>query len=301
MVLILFKKYKFMIHRLNIYLTTSAFFQALGFAVRDYNVAYNAQNDSYTHGVCIFESLWTFYFDWVPFLFICCITFNLIYQTISHKSTARFEKFYLVISIGFPAVLAALPFIMNAYGPAGLWCWIAGKRNGETFVPGVIMGFVLYYVPLWILIVAMIIGQGVAVCLHYKQSKKVLPCETHTPKVESFWTQEIKTLLFLPMINILGVTFASINRLRLAADYQPNNDVGFFFWFMHSITNPFHGTFYALVFAAAYSGFGFKQFKMALLQFCTKTAVKDYPMYSTLEADVDNSFKCEYSVKNDDS
>ncbi|KAL5476178.1 hypothetical protein EMCRGX_G026092 [Ephydatia muelleri] len=301
LILVLFKKYKFMIHRLNMYLTTSVFFQALGFAVQDYKVVNNAQYDSHTHSVCIFEAWWLFYSNWVPFLFICCITFNIIYLILSHRSTARFEKYYLFISLALPGALSGLPFIMSSYGPAGLWCWIISKRDGETFVPGVTMSFVLYYGPLWIIIVAMVIGQVVTMRLHYKQTKKVLLCECHTQKVESFWTVEIKILLFLPWINILGVLFATLNRIRLATNSHLSEEANFFFWFMHAVTDPLHGTLYALVFVTAYSRFGVKQLKEALLQFCTnKTTVKDYPIVSVVDEDYDSSFKSEYVEKKDD-
>lgn len=133
------------------------------------------------------------------------------------------------------------------------------------FKLGSICIFQRYYGPLWIIIVAMVIGQVVTMRLHYKQVEAltcsdhlILSCIYSRPKrcysvnathrkwrqvwlwnvflstlnmwcngrcnvwvLQSFWTVEIKILLFLPWINILGVLFATLNRLMICMHIYP--------------------------------------------------------------------------------
>lgn len=98
----------------------------------------------------------------------------------------------IVARFSFCDLTLCLPVFANS--------WIISKRDGETFVPGVTMSFVLYvkqplpstppfklgsicifqryYGPLWIIIVAMVIGQVVTMRLHYKQVE-ALTCSDH--------------------------------------------------------------------------------------------------------------------------
>lgn len=246
--IILFKKYKFLSQRLILYLAVSAFFQSILYATTNFHISGRASHDIDT-GFCILQGYWTLFFDWLAFIWVLCICFNVFWTAIFLKKTDSFEKWYLIIDITLPIVICCFPFIGDSYGPAGLWCWIGSRRDGQVYITGVVLQFVLFYGPLWVLSITMLCMLTVVlVTLHYR--KKRGGADSNLDIQQDLWKEEIRPIFFFPIVYIAILVFPSINRIRIAAGYTDvSTAANFFFWFMHSITLTFHGSVYALLFA----------------------------------------------------
>lgn len=248
-IIVLFKKYKFLSQRLIFYLTISTFFQSILYATTNFYIAGKASHGMHT-GLCILQGYWTLFFDWLTFILVLCICFNVFWSAVSLKKTDSFEKWYIVIAITVPIVICCFPFIDNSYGPAGLWCWISSKRDGGIHVIGATLQFVLFYGPLWVFSIMIVILLTIAVVILHRRSQKHEGLGSVAVQQQQIWKEEIRPVFFFPIAYIMILIFPSINRLRLAAGATDiSQGAEFFFWFMHSITLTFHGALYALLFA----------------------------------------------------
>ncbi|XP_064394702.1 cyclic AMP receptor-like protein A [Halichondria panicea] len=292
-IILIFKKYKFLHQRLILYLSIAAFFQSLGYAVSDYRIAFQGRNGG--EGFCIFVGIWTLFFDWFSFLWVCCITFNIFWNAVFGKRTEKFEKFYFVVCIGVPAILCCLPFIENSYGPSGLWCWIKSSSFDErsdtvkVFIPGVILQFVLFYGPLWIIsVILLIVLISIACLTRHRRNKYQGVCNHQVDAQKKLWEEDIRPLVLFPWIYLVILLFPLMNRLRLAFGFfDPDSPANFWFWFSHAFMLTLHGTLYALVFACdktTRSRITYHQIKAALLQrTMRRRKIKEYPLVSSTE------------------
>lgn len=262
------------------YLSIAAFFQAIGYVMGDYRF-----NDDNLPGFCVFQGVWLTYFDWCSFLNVVCITFNVFWNAYFLKKSDQFEKVYILISWCFPLVIIGLPFIENSYGPAGLWCWIRSSQDGEPHPPGVAMQFTLYYVPFMVLSVTLIIAYVLIIVKLRQRAKRWRGTYDPTTESEKLSSRDTAKQLYLfPWMYVIIFIFPFMNRLRLASglsDDEASQGVRFFFWFMHSVTLPAHGTLYALAFALdknTMSRLNYNGIKAAAMAWRHKTVIKEYEM-----------------------
>lgn len=144
------KKYKKITQRLVMYLNISIFFNSTSFIIRGigYDVIENkplctaaGYYGQLTAGF-ILASIW-------------CIIIEIVYNACKQKHGGKLlECVYLVLIFIVPPVTGTIPFIENGYGNSRAWCWIRGKdEDGEKFIFGLVLQYVLWYIPLYILII----------------------------------------------------------------------------------------------------------------------------------------------------
>ena len=62
------------------------------------------------------------------------------------------EVLYVLIPILFPLLYSWIPFIHDAYGQAGVWCWIRKEdQHCNEFLEGLIEQYALWYAPLFLI------------------------------------------------------------------------------------------------------------------------------------------------------
>ena len=148
--LVFFKLYKYFAHRLALYQVLAALSfgsaQVLELSVIDYYL-----NVEVYEQVCKLVAFLTVCTVWTKILFMSWINLHLFSITVFNKSIfERFEKFFILFGIFFPALFVWVPFLNDAYGMAGPWCWIKDWENNcieDKFVIGEVEQFALFYGP----------------------------------------------------------------------------------------------------------------------------------------------------------
>ena len=97
------------------------------------------------------------YLDQVAALIKLCfcgwVTFHLFYFVLFYKNLSKLEPLYVITSVLLPIIIPVIPFVTKSYGPNGQWCWIQGRRLGYEYLTGFIEQYVIWYGPLFLLLV----------------------------------------------------------------------------------------------------------------------------------------------------
>ncbi len=110
---------------------------------------------------CIAIAFFLEYGMWVKLLSTLCLVFHLFCLAVFSKDFKDFETIYIALPLLLPILFIWIPFVHNVYGPAGAWCWIKDWEDDcatekDTF--GIVEQFVLWYVPLTISLIAVIVS-----------------------------------------------------------------------------------------------------------------------------------------------
>eukprot|EP00301_Raphidiophrys_heterophryoidea_P020574 c5225_g1_i2.p1 GENE.c5225_g1_i2~~c5225_g1_i2.p1 ORF type:complete len:552 (+),score=75.50 c5225_g1_i2:39-1658(+) len=69
----------------------------------------------------------------------CCLAHSLFAWIVLKKSIPALRSYrwwYFIFSVAFPVIISAIIFSHDAYGPAGVWCWITDKKLHFPFFWG---------------------------------------------------------------------------------------------------------------------------------------------------------------------
>jgi len=104
---------------------------------------------NYSSGVCTLQAFSFQFWEVSAILWSSCIAFH-AFQAIVRKKRGeilqKYIRFYFAVCFVVPGVLAVVPLGLNAYGYAGVWCWITIDYR--------FLRFAIYYMvlfSLWIL------------------------------------------------------------------------------------------------------------------------------------------------------
>ena len=242
--IILFKKYNFFIQRLILYLTIVALAEAV--AVVLHRVDYNVTNSA-TEGFCVFIGFVDQTTSWSILIAISCITVNLLLNAVFHIRTEKFEKIYFILIFVFPLTFNWIPFIELAYGSAGAWCWIRSEnKDCSSFTFGVVLRFVLWFVPLYVILIILTV---IYIFILYKITKDRHKWEgkfdPDSQRLKEQMQKEVKPLIAYPLIYLLINVVPLINRIHNTA--SPNNPE-LALWILHALLFPLQGGFIAIAF-----------------------------------------------------
>lgn len=146
--IILLKRHKRITQRLIMYLNIAIFFNSTSFILR--GLGYTLISSTILckatgyygqmTGGLILSSIW-------------CIIIEIVLKACGQKDGGKcIEVFYLILIFLVPPIASVIPFIKDGYGESRAWCWIQTTRDGETYLFGVILQYVLWYIPLYTLI-----------------------------------------------------------------------------------------------------------------------------------------------------
>ena len=245
--IILFKKYLFFTQRLILYLTIAAMLDSIGYML--HRVDYTHENEA-TRGFCVFIGFFGQNTSWAELLAICCITVSLFLKATKHKDIEKLEKVYFFMIFIFPLLFNWIPFIQQAYGEAGAWCWIRSLTEEDddtctTFKFGVYLRFILWYIPLHTLLIILIV---LCIVIIYKVSRDKLRYEgKYDPEAKRLREQrqkEVQAVIWYPLSFLLLKMAALTNRIHGAVSDSPSLPL----WYIHAIILPLQGGFIALAF-----------------------------------------------------
>ena len=155
----LFQKYRTSTQRVILYLTLAILAHS---AVQVLHVAGPKGNKIFYY--CIFAGFMEQYVLWMVLMAITCLTFDLFIKVMFRRiTTRRTEWIYVLLIFISPLLHTWIPFINDAYGIDGAWCWIRQfNKDCTRFIFGLVLQIVLYWVPLYIIAISILVAYMVA-------------------------------------------------------------------------------------------------------------------------------------------
>ena len=220
----LLKKHYFFIQRLILYHCLAALFRSVALITRLHRLDdYNDSEDSTI--LCSISGFMDQITLWYLLVDFSVITFTLLMTAVFHKNVARLEGLYVVLIFIFPLTFNWIPFIHNAYGRSGAWCWIRNLNyddNCTEYRFGSIIQNVLWKVPTYIFLIIMIPTYLLVVAFVARQrcsSKGRLTNEQATDTLRRTLHEEVWPLLFFPLgllvLNLLPIANEIYNTIYI--------------------------------------------------------------------------------------
>ena len=245
-VIVLYKKYRVFPQRQILYLAIAACVHSLSYPLSRVN--YHTPRpilDPY----CLFGGFFNLYTSWAEVISICCITFNLLANTVLEiKHPWKFEYVYIFAIFFSPIVWSWIPFLHNAFGTAGAWCDIRILNEDCTeFLFGSILRFALWYVPVYTTLFVIVVCTVIVIIRLRRDARKFEgKFDPVAKERKEQLTTEVKPLLWYPIVYLLLSTFSIINRIVDTAN--PDSQV-VVLWYFHVLTSNFRGAVISLVYA----------------------------------------------------
>ena len=245
-IVILFKKWKFFNQRLVVYLIIAATLEAIATII--HRVDYGSTSSNSLDGFCRFTGFLSQLTVWMILNAITSITVYLFLLVVCDRFTEKFEVAYILFIFVFPFTFSWIPFINDTYGRAGVWCWIRTIDiiTCERLNFGVVLQLVLFYVPMFSLLLILVIFYLVILCkLQWRKRKWKDKLDEHSRHSDKVVRKEIISLLAYPVICI--VLFLPLVATRIQSWIKPENP-SIALWYLSGILYPFIGTIIVLAF-----------------------------------------------------
>lgn len=115
-IIVLFKKYREFTQRMIANLSLGSLLVGVSYLLGEF--------EEQATPLCKAQGALMTFSVWAILCWIVCIIANLYRRAISGLDWNRKERFIVVFCWTVPAIVMTLPFIGDAYGPAGAWCWV---------------------------------------------------------------------------------------------------------------------------------------------------------------------------------
>ena len=244
--IVLFKKWRFFTQRLVLYLAVSVILESVATII--HRVDYNDETTDFYVRFCQFSAFVEQNTSWIELMAVVSITLYIFVCAVFSKRTDRLEWVYVFFIFIFPLLFNWIPFTVSAYGRAGAWCWIRNEdifSCNKTIVAGQILQFVLWYVPLYVILLILIgLYVTILVKIHWYDPRKYKG-SYEDEHLHQQMSKEIQSLLWYPFIYFMINLIPLINRIHGLA--QPNNP-SLVLWILTALLFPIQGGFIALAF-----------------------------------------------------
>ena len=249
--IVLFKKYRFFVQRLVLYLSIAAMLFALVDTIR--NVDYMPQNEA-TERYCQAVGFINQCSHWAVLLAVCMLTLDILLRLRldtpdKYEATKQFEFFYIAVIVFVPLSLNWVPFVFGAYGRAGDWCWIRNSLDPpdcSTWITGVILQFTLWWSP-FVLLGLSLVGSYLVIIIKLQVEKRKWRGRYHPEEQinRKYLRKEIRSIVWFPIIFIIFNIFSLINRIQTSVSDSP----ALVLWILDAVITPLQGGFIALAYA----------------------------------------------------
>lgn len=244
--IVLFKKYRFFEQRLVLYLSTASFLYSLVTSVVKIDYL-GASTEKY----CRWMGFLSQCTQYCLLIAVLVIAVDILLRVRRGRVTRGLEPAYVIFIFIFPASFNWVPFMYDAYGMAGSWCWIVDRKINESgdcvkYTTGTILQFSLWYGPLFFVLLTLIIAYIVIII--QLQQQKMNWSGVYNPEEEHHRKQmrrEIWRIFWYPVIYMFLNIFPLLNRLYNA--FASNGVLAL--WILHAVLSPLQGGFIALVYA----------------------------------------------------
>ena len=294
-VILIYKKYIFFTQELVLYLVFGAVLVSLS------RIAAGISHWAYTtKAFCAFCGFFITYSTWTELLAIFCVTLNLFLSVLCDMRMVRLRWAYLAVTFVVPLLWCWVPFLYDAYGLSGAWCWIRSydvenshhqqQQAGNScslFVYGQNLRLSLWVVPLPAMLVVICVMCAATVCKVRKDRRRwegMMDHETRNSREQL--EKVVRPLLWYPLAYIIPALPPLVSNALETFGIQ--YDV---LWLAHAFTIPLPGVLIALVYTV--DSQTFKQLKFGRLRAAcqsrlfsfssARSRVRDYPFEDTME------------------
>ena len=256
-------------HRISLYLLFSISLTEVTFCLQTAMYNYDSSSTAYVAGCKAIGFLLEFSV-WVMLLYMSVLVFHLACLTIlieirstiligvtyrvliltlsePAENTERkarhqaviLESCYVLLPILIPLSFVWIPFIHDAYGLAGAWCWIRQKDdNCNPIIAGVVEQYALWYVPQFVLCTVNTIAILAILVILCKQ----LYVQKTQDEVYKNVLRENAPLMIYPVL------YQVFNWVSLAQRIHETitNNASYLLWMMHAVIPPLWGLFFAV-------------------------------------------------------
>ena len=276
----LLKKKHFFTQRLILYHCLATLFRSFSTILRLHLLGYQNETSA-INGLCIFSGFTNQLTNWFLIMDYSVITFTLLMTAVFHKNVAHLEGLYVVLIFIFPLTFNWIPFINNAYGRAGAWCWIRNLNydNCTEFRFGIILRNSLQSVPQYILLVALFSTYiFIITYLVYQWCRKRGGNIDNQgiERMKRHLREEVWPLLLFPFGVMLLNTFSFINRIYVFVNID---NPSYVLWILSALFSPLQGGYIAVVYTLDRDTLKRLTFSNLVAIFCKrKNKVHEYPM-----------------------
>ena len=221
-IIILFKKYRSTPQRVILYLTITVLLYSGVFILHGVRTKLDPDYDS--DPLCVIAGFLDQVASWMELIAICCLTFDLFVRVLFlWDNTKKFEVVYFLLIFVFPFTFNWIPFIRKTYGFAGSYCWIRQYKENNCSLDefGLILRFTLFWVPFYILVLAMTIAYVTAIIKAHRRVKEF--SGTHNPGeliIKQRMLSEVHHYKYYPIIIAIIFSVALISRVAEAVNHH---------------------------------------------------------------------------------
>ena len=273
--IIYLKKYLFFTQRLILYLSIAAVLNSIAEMLRLHSVLQDTES-GWQMRFCEFSSMLEQVSGWWQLLAVFCITLSVFLRVVFDASPERIELLFPALIFIFPLTFNWIPFIHSTYGQAGAWCWIRNEnRDCSPFSFGQYLRFTLWYAPLYIILIILLVGYFIILCkiqsLRRKWQGRYDPdAEEQSERMK----KEVRPLLWYPAFYIALTIFPLANRIQGAI--SPNNPV-IALWFLQAISDPLQSGFVSVAYALDSETIRRLNWRQVLFACRRSPQVREYP------------------------
>ena len=249
-IIILFRKYRLTTQRVILYLTVSVFLSSVAYILHGSELGPLAGNVTY----CTITGFIDQVTGWMVLLAVCCLTFDLFMKVVFLKfDTIRYEVVYCIVIFLIPFSFNWIPFIYNAYGDSGAYCWIRESKIHDCEKMdyyAISLRFALYWIPYLLILFAITTAFIYLRVKAYKQLKAYSGnFNPQEQTVRQMINRELRLYQPYPVIMVLTFTGAILSRI---AEVTKPKDHLFSLRIIHVICMSLQGLALAIVFALDY-------------------------------------------------
>ena len=245
LMIIFFKKYILFTQRLILYLVIAVMLNSLTVAIQGATYFPDVPAaDSY----CVASGFLNQITNWSIIFAICCIGVDLYFKAVAKKVSRREWIYVLTIFIG-PLLFNWIPFIDNAYGKAGPWCWIKQYNDDCTQnMVGFISRLILWYVPVALVLILLILHYfGIYFTVKKQRHRYEGRYNPESERVKKMVQKELQPLFWYPVIFLVIYIFQVIVRTLELGIKEPIYI--HILWLLEAIVSPLQGGMISLVYA----------------------------------------------------
>ena len=243
LILVLFKKHKFFSQRLILYLALSS--NLVNISIILHRVDYDNQTSEFYTRFCQFGGYMDEVTIWMLLMSVCSIVVYVSLRILFKKDTQKYEPVYLFFIFGFPFTFTWIPFVFQAYGRAGAWCWIISedRETCEPYFTGQVLQYVLWFGPLYFLLIILLLVYAILL-LHQCRKRRKIRNEKNVQgtlrrePTNLVRQQDFKALMVYPVLYFLFNIFPFINRTY---NLSPNSKPNLVLWYLAALANPLMG------------------------------------------------------------
>ena len=243
--IVILKRWKVFSQRLIMYLLTSALLGSLAALI---DIEFSHSKSNAINGFCKFSGYFTQTASMAFLNAIFAVTVYLFFLIVLDYNTDKYGRLYFLGIFAFPLIITWIPFVKDGYGKSGVWCWIRGINHEtcENFLFGEYLQYILYFVPVYLMLFAgAILYLVIFIDISRKQRKPDWVTGQEMQIRLKMMKSELLSLVAYPVIFAVLNIPAIVNRSYSSHNpHQPS----LVLWYLSGIFSPLQGIFTAVAF-----------------------------------------------------